>query len=331
MKAAKLLITVLMMLALLAPGGQAAANQWMNAGEYGLKGEVKSVAESQQISGKTGAWVTVPLRTVTYDRAGNAVRAVIYKGPGAYTEQGYFYDSVGRMLASGRYLKDGAFVKEVEYAYDDSGKLTGNHYLRDDGSVFLSKTYIYDEQGNMAEERHSAAGQPVLTKKFLTDRDNNEQIITIYGPDGRLLATERSKLAGDGSSTQEWHYHGDLSGYGPRHRVVATDNNTSNTVCYLPDGTVYQYIVCDTREGDTVKRTVQRADGSLVSELHFDAAGNMTMALKFAADGAVEKAEKFVYTYDAQGNWTVRAVFERPSGRDDWQATGEIRRVFAYF
>jgi len=331
MKWIKLMIGILTALVLTAPSVPAMANHWMNAGEYGLKGEIKTLAEQQVLLGENGARVTIPLRTISYDKDGKARRVITYKGPESFSDQGYRYDSQGRMVASGRYAKDGTFVNEIGYTYDSNGKLTENRYLREDGSVFLIKTYRYDSSGNLIQEQHSAGGQIIVTKKISLDSENNETIISTYGPDGRLLTTERSRVTSDGNSEQQWHYHGDLGGYGIRQRTVTAEDNTVSTVCYLPDGSAYQNKVCDTVEGENTKRTVYRADGSVMMDIIFDAEGNMTMYSRFTPDGEIEKIEKYTYQYDQQANWTVRASYERASSQDAWKATGEISRLLTYY
>ncbi|MDR3588422.1 MAG: hypothetical protein P4N41_02020 [Negativicutes bacterium] len=331
MKLTRLMIGMLLALVLAAQPAPAAANHWMNTGDYGLKGKVKTIAEEQVLLQADGDRVTIPLRTISYDNEGKAVRVITYKGPGSANDQGYRYDSQGRMAAGGRYTKDGTFVTEVEYVYDGSGRLTENRYLRDDGSVFLLKTYQYDAAGNLTAEQHRTGGQIIAVKKISLDREHNETVIDTFGPDGRLLTTQTNRLDDAGTGEQQWQYHGDLGGYGIRRQTVTAEDGKLSTVCYLPDGSTYRNTVCDSVEGDVVKRTVYRADGSVMMEIYFDAAGNMTMYSRFTPAGEMEKSEKYTYQYDGQANWTVRTSYERLDNEAEWQVTGELRRLLTYY
>lgn len=303
----------------------------MNAGDYGLNGKVYSVAEEEVFPPEAGNQTTVPLRTLYYDQAGKIIRLITYKGPSACTDQGYRYDSTGRLSVSGRYADNGSFRKEIEYQYDSNGRLAENRYYREDGAVFLTKRYRYTQDGTMSEEEHRSGNKVILTKKYSRDIEKKETIIATYGTDGQLLATEKARVDNQGSEEQEWTYSGQLTGYGSRQRITASDNDTSNTICRLADGSVYQNRVCDTREGSGLKRTVHRADGSILMEIAFDAAGDVQGIVRYSGDGGIEKMEKYTYQYDEQGNWTMRAVYIKLTEPEEWRLAGETRRTFHYY
>ncbi len=331
MKLARCVAGILTTLVLAACSTPAAADHWMNTADYGLKGKVKTITEEQVLVQADGSRITIPLRMIGYDEDGKALRVTTYKGPGSSSDQGYRYDGEGRMAAGGRYTKDGTFVTEIEYFYDGRGKLAENRYLREDGSVFLTKAYQYDASGKLAVEQHQAGGQIIATKKFLPEGEHNETVIETYGPDGRLLTTERSRVDGGGTGEQQWQYHGDLGGYGIRHRTVTAEEGMLSTVCYLPDGSAYQNTVCDTVEGDSTKRTVYRSDGSVMMEIYFDSEGNMTMYSRFTPAGETEKSEKYDYQFDEAANWTVRTIHERLGDQEEWRLAGETRRLLSYY
>jgi len=181
------------------------------------------------------------------------------------------------------------------------------------------------------EEQHKSDGKVILTKKISQDRAKNETVIDTFGVGGQLLTTERSRLDAHGVGEQEWVYHGDLGSYGTRQRITANDKDTLSTVCRLSDGSIYQSKVCDTWEGGSLKRTVHRADGSIVTEIFFNAAGDAVSIIRFTAEGGIEKSEKYAYQYDEQGNWTVKTVYEQLANTEEWLLKGETRRGFSYY
>jgi len=311
------------------PFSPAQAHHWMDIRQNGLNGPVQKVAEEQVLlQAEAKAWVKIPLRTVTYNRDGYAVKVRTYRGAQHFEEKGYIYDDAGRVVSSGSFSKDGSFIQEMLSFYSPEGLLEESRYFSHDGNPFLIKKYSY-QQAKLVKEIHlSSDGTVIAVKEYLYDASGQSSGVITYGKDGKVLARE---VVSNNGKEIDCEYSGDLQNYGRRIKIKTEADGRLGEICYLPDGSVYQNQVCDTREGDGVKRVIHRGDGSIAAETVYNSAGDVISVSRFLADGSLQGEEKYTYQYDGWGNWTERTVSKRAHSWLEWMDTEKTLREITYF
>lgn len=317
-------------LLLSAPFSPVQARHWMDIGQNRLNGPVQKVAEEQMLLQAEGkAWVRIPLRIVIYNREGNAVKFRTYRGAQEFEEKGYIYDDAGHVVSSGSFSKDGSFILEMLSRYSPEGLLEESRYFsQSSGSLFLIKKYSYRHAKLVKEIHLSADGAVIAVKEYLYDASGQSSGVITSGKDGKVLAREMVSNDGKGIDCE---YSGDLQNYGRRIKIRTEADGRLEETCYLPDGSVYKNQICDTREGDGVKRVVHRGDGSIAAETLYNSSGDVISVSRFLADGSLQGEEKFTYQYDAWGNWTERAVSKREHSWQDWTDTEKTLKEITYF
>lgn len=305
------------------------ASHWMDTRQSGLNGPVQTVTEEQMLlQPEAKEWVKIPLRNIVYNKDGYAVRVRLYRGAYDFEDKGYLYDGQGRVVGSGSFNKEGIFSQEMLNRYNTEGNLEESRYFSRNGTLFLIKQYLY-QQGKVVKETHLGAdGSVIAVKQYEYDVDGQQLGIITVGQDGKVLAKE---ALGNAGRVTDCQYSGELADYGRRIKIRTEAEGRIGEICYLPDGSVYQNQVCEVREGDTVKRTVHRGDGTVASETVYNAVGDMISLSRYMADGSLETEEKISYQYDAWGNWTERTVAKRDNPRLDWRETEKTFRQITYF
>ena len=138
-----------------------------------------------------------PLRSTTYDSAGQRADAAYDHSSGTATVEHYSYDPSGQVSGIGRVLGN-------SYSYDLNGNRNATGYTTGAGNELTNSpgmTYTYDNDGNMISATTSSG-----TTTYTYDYENR---LTSVDQHGTVIATYTYDVLGrrigiDDSGTQTW-------------------------------------------------------------------------------------------------------------------------------
>lgn len=198
------------------------------------------------------------------------------------------YDRAGRLTDKTSYTPDGAQAVRMLRTYDDGGRLVSER-LHDAADTLWRKTrYLYD-----------AAGR--LTLALSTDADGDIWFRDVYLPNAAGAPVRVDHHDPDGTFLHRASFTYDEQRRVIRRSLSDADGSpiSSNTYRYDPSGWLIE-VVTHSRSGALVSRWRYRHDPH----------GNERLWTSLEADGSVRTKERYVYEYDARGNWLKRVTLE---------------------
>jgi hypothetical protein len=220
------------------------------------------------------------------------------------------FSASGQVLLETSYTHSGMVDRCTRSEYDETGRLVRTVSVDGSGKHVASSVLTYSESKciwvNSDAEKVTANGVSEYSGKHL--------ISTRSFDNENRLRTAKSFEYSEGTLLK------------------------SDSLYYLPDGTVYEHWITDYNPEGRIRRTYGlKADGSPLGDgkyiYEYDQEGRRSKILtfnEFADDNVATKVTIYQYVNDETGNWIERLEYHM--WRDDsYQSKGLTRRTVSYY
>jgi hypothetical protein len=250
-----------------------------------------------------------------YDNNGVLVSNSRYNGDGTLQDSAsYKVDSKGNRIDWNTYKGDGTLEWNYSREYDLQGNLVeSNEFFK--GALKSRHTYKYDEKLNIKEENfYEADGRLKLKELFKYDDKRNVVEITDYDRTGVFKAKYTYAYDAKGNQVEEREFDGENS---TKYKKILThydnENNIIEVTQYNEKGKVTYECKLD-KLGNHIADATYKPDGTLIEKItqkyKYDDHENEVENERLNAKGKPAMKVKNIYTYDKEGNWFIKIVYE---------------------
>ncbi len=312
-----------------------------------------------------GEWQPPRGVAVTSFRPDGAVSGTDFHNPdGSIAHSRRVYDAADRLLESSFQIDDGTIDRTV-YSYDEAGRHVRTVQVSHDGTQKETETCTYDSAGKKtkvcslghhganasftvegSEQLYVAPGAATMVTTFdekhlparavVTDADHKPIATVILTRDaaGRLVK-EEMEMDRESMIT-------DLLQKAPLEQRAATaavfkealGKFSSTSYTYDAQGRRVERIMSMGRLGEHRSTYLYEEWDDPVEEInedrHREGKINDDGGIEYTPDRVNLQRNRFVYRYDAQGNWTQREVWYRLEPNPDFQRSNVERRAITY-
>lgn len=250
-----------------------------------------------------------------YDNNGILISNSHYNGDGIMEDSAsYTVDSKGNRIDWNTYKGDGSLEWNYNREYDIQGNLIESNEFNK-GVLKSRHTYKYDDKLNVKEE-NLFEGDGRLKLKELFKYDDNRRVIEItdYNQTGGFKARYTYEYDSRGNQTEEREYDNEFSKY---YKKIVTkydnENNVVEVTQYNEKGKTTYECKLD-KWGNHIADATYKQDGTLIERItqkyKYDDHNNEVENERFNAKGKPTMKTKSIYTYDKEGNWFIKIVYE---------------------
>lgn len=250
-----------------------------------------------------------------YDDNGTLVSNSHYNGDGQMVDSAsYKVDSKGNRIDWNTYKGDGSVEWNYNREYDIKGNMieSNEYYL---GVLKTRHTYKYDDKQNVSEENvFEGDGRVKLKELFKYDDNRNVVEITDFDKSGGFKARFTYAYDTRGNQVEEREYDSENAA---RYKKIVTkydaDNNVIEVTRYNEKGKVNYHCRLDKWGNHTLDITY-KPDGSILEKISqkyvYDSHNCETENDRFNAKGKLAMKTRNIYSYDENGNWIMKIVYE---------------------
>jgi hypothetical protein len=290
---------------------------------------------------------SIARRTCVYNDAGQILEARFQTKDGPVSKTISSYDNSGRLVRTVNIDENGARTESEIYRYDSSGRKTRVQFLpKVEGNV----GYSMDVEGALA--MFGTSGAATMTTAY-DDQDRANEVLIhdashrllrrmTYTRDsaGRLLKEEVKLDRGAPFPDMEER----LKEAPPEAReslqaalatILGANNPLSNTYAYDEKGRQVEKIMRmgllgehrTTFHFDDHDNPIEEVSEDINREVRMDEQGHPQPS----SESSHNQHTRFVYKYDAKGNWTEREVWIIFEPKKDFQRSNIERRQISYY